>query len=879
MRIRFVIGLLLFGANAMAWAAQGAGTVSAAHPERQPDASAGPSTTAGAGVPASRVLVSQAEMNLCPLSAVSEQFGVAVFVHIRHEPPQRHAACLIDLKTGQVSDLSESFVDKSRPNSVPRLSLSPDGRRCLITITTERDRVLYVLDLATRKAAKLTVPSLGSRPRWCGASKLVYNERRRRGLPNRAKVIDVQNGKVADLWFYGRVLAVDMLGTTFAVLANRDDPKQPDAGMRSIALTILTDQGKVLKTFPGLGENDVRAMSPRGKYMAHWEAGHRGWDRGGKCTIAALDKGATWRFDCLPGERIKKVSDAGEVITATEPGVGERGTTIRYRSASQQGRVLGSLQNPIVSGNILYYLGEKNRSIVRMSLPLATTDPNETEFRRVQIVTTAPGPQSCPSGGMATTAPGPQSRPARGPSGAIHGDFKGTAAEFLAEAMKDPSVCIMNPPADEDPYGSPGAKEWREMVSRSTVMLMLYPDATVAEFNPTLRMRQRHARSSFGWGRAIGYHRAWYPDGKVMLIEHFTEKGLVWARYYDAGGKLLSQIDDGKGLALSMQIVRRPGLVCGELRYIKGQPVNADGRFDESKYVSATRNVWRSGGHKVSLSWRDAIGKAARALEFVKSQPTSSASSQPTSFMSSQPANAWSEEGIGTIWRVGRRTYGLRVKDGAMFFSDDGGATKRELKSGLDVPPGGLHITTDGSVYLWGAVATDHPEKGIPNRIVFSRDHGVTWVKTAAPIDYMIGLDVLDGGTIRVDGRYLPTGGLREGEHWFLLQRWFAMTTRGQRWTKSPDPFGGTPRVVRRIQVADKGGMIYVVQEPSWLDPGSYLVLLCRSLAQPPIKVGSSSDEPEVVLAEDGQSFRVLVKGKPISTTDIRTGKVMPCRP
>jgi hypothetical protein len=455
--------------------------------------------------------------------------------------------------------------------------------------------------------------------------------------------------------------------------------------------------------------------------------------------------------------------------------------------------------------------------------------------------------------------------------GAVHGDFKGTADEFLAEAMKDPDVGIMNPPADKDPYGSLDATDWMKRVSRSAAQLWLYPDATVAEFNPTLRDRQRGGLWPGGKAAAVGYHRAWYPDGKVMLIEHFTEKGLVWARYYDAEGKLLSKIDDGNGLALQMQTKRRPGLVRGELRYVNGEPANAEGRFDESKYLPATGSVKLSGEHTLSMPWSDTLGVAARALEFVKSHPPSSASSRP--------AGSWSEEGIGTIWQVGQRAYGLRVKDGAMFFRDDGGATGRELKPGLDCPPGGLRIAADGSIYLWGAAATDHPEKAIPNRIVFSRDWGMTWAKTAAPIDYMVGLDVQDDGTIMVRGRYLPEGGLREGEHWFLLQTWCVMTTRGQRWTKMPDFFAGPPRVVKRIQLADKGGTIYVIQAPGFLDPGSYQVLLCRSLDQPPVMAGESSDEPEVVLAEDGQSFRVLVKGKTVSTTDVRTGKVTRNRP
>lgn len=849
MRMDLTVGLFFLAALTMALAAEDAFAAPATQPERQPGASAAPPTAGSADAPATQVLVSQTQISLYPLSAVSEKLGLAMFVHLQNQPPQRHAACLIDLKTGRITDLSENFSDKPRPNSVPHMSLSPDGGRCLVTIETEKDRLLYVLDLATRKASKLTVPSLGSRPLWCGATRLVLNERRQRGQPSRAKVVDVQGGQITDLPFYGQVLAVDMLGATFAVLANRNDPKQPDAGMRPLAVMILTDQGKVLKTFTNLGERDVRAMSPTGKYLAYLQGRDEDSDSGGAYTIAAVDKGSTWQFDPVPEERILKVSDAGEVITAKEAGVGEHGTTIRYRSASQQ-RVLGSLWRPVVSGNSLYYLGEGNQSIVRMSLPLTTTDPEESEFRRPQT---------------GATQPAAQSRPAGGPSGAVHGDFKGTAEEFLAEALKDPDVGIMNPPADKDPYGSVGAEEWREMASRAAAQLWLYPDATPAEFNPTLRDRQRGGLWPGGKAGAIGYHRAWYPDGKVMLIEHFTEKGLVWARYYDASGKLLSQIDDGNGLALWMQARRRPGLVRGELRYINGQPANAEGRFDESKYLPATGSVKLSGEHTLSMPWPDTLGLAARALEFVKSQPTSSASSKP--------ASAWSEEGIGTIWQTGRRVYGLRVKDGAMFFSADGGATGRELKPGLDCLPRDLHITADGSIYLWGVAATAHPEKGIPNWIVFSRDQGMTWVKTAAPIDYMVGLDVQDDGTIVVGGRYLPEGGLREGEHWFLLQPWFVMTTRGQRWTKLPHPFGGLLRVVRRIQLANKGGMIYVVQNPGFSDPGSYQVLLCRSLDQPPVMAGGSSDEPEVILAEDGLSFRVLVKGKPLSTTDVRTGR------
>ena len=478
------------------------------------------------------------------------------------------------------------------------------------------------------------------------------------------------------------------------------------------------------------------------------------------------------------------------------------------------------------------------------------------------------GASSAPTATTSAGAPIVKSRPASGPSGRIHGDFKGTAQEFLEEAMKDPDVGVMNPPADKDPYGSLGARERMERLTRSAAELHLHADATVAEFNQRLRDRQRDAKWAGMGPCATGYHRGWYPDGNVMFIEHFTENGLVWARYYDAGGKLLSKVDDGNGLALLMQTWRRPGLVRGELPYANGQPANADGRFDESKYQTAMTRDSVPRPNPLAMSWQQAMGWARHALGEARHQPTSAALPQP-------PV-AWNAEGIGTIWQDGQRACGLRVKDETMFLSDDGGATKRELKSDANFPPRAIHIIQDGSVYLLGVGTTAHPDKGIPNQIVFSRDMGKTWAKTSAPVDYVFSLDVQDDGTIVVTGSILPAGGLREGEHWCLLQPWAVMTTRGARWTRTPHPFMGPAEVVRRIHVGDKGGMAYVVQQPSGHGPGSYQVLLCRGLDQMPILAGRSGDEPEVVVSGDGQSLQVLAKGQLISNTDIRTGKVTP---
>jgi len=130
-----------------------------------------------------------------------------------------------------------------------------------------------------------------------------------------------------------------------------------------------------------------------------------------------------------------------------------------------------------------------------------------------------------------------------------------------------------------------------------------------------------------------------------------------------------------------------------------------------------------------------------------------------------------------------------------------------------------------------------------------------------------------------VDGRYLPAGGLKAGEHWFLLYPWIVMTTHGQKWTKSPDPFGGTPEIIKRMPVGDRGATVYVVQQPGFLDPGDYQVLVCLGLDRMPILAASAPDKPEAVLADDGQSLRVTVNGKLVSTTDIRTGKVTKSKP
>ena len=98
MRIHMAVELFFLGTVTMAWATEDAATAPATHPERQPGASTAPTTTTSADARAAKVMVSQAQVSLYPLFAVSERLGLALFVHLQYQQSQPHAVCLIDLK-------------------------------------------------------------------------------------------------------------------------------------------------------------------------------------------------------------------------------------------------------------------------------------------------------------------------------------------------------------------------------------------------------------------------------------------------------------------------------------------------------------------------------------------------------------------------------------------------------------------------------------------------------------------------------------------------------------------------------------------------------------------------------------------------------------
>jgi hypothetical protein len=231
------------------------------------------------------------------------------------------------------------------------------------------------------------------------------------------------------------------------------------------------------------------------------------------------------------------------------------------------------------------------------------------------------------------------------------------------------------------------------------------------------------------------------------------------------------------------------------------------------------------------------------------------------------------------VGRAEKDQWGVRPKTGEVLLSEDRGQTWKVVKADLGFRPVQIGVSDYSDVFIWGLLPTETPEKGLPNRIVFSRDRGATWHTVTAPADYVLGLGVQENCLI-VAGKFLPKAGLKPGEDWFGLHDWMIVTSltpegTGKRWTKKDVHFtGGGVNVVQTVQQPDGKGWLYVVRYPGWLDdPGGYTVHYHGSLAELPKEMARCEKQPEVAFGPEGKTVEVREPDKPAVVLDVRTGK------
>jgi len=508
-------------------------------------------------------------------------------------------------------------------------------------------------------------------------------------------------------------------------------------------------------------------------------------------------------------------------------------------------------------------------------------------------------------------------------------DYRAEAEAFVAKCLKDPNVLVMNPPVDADPYGDAsaedGRKSFREAMMKGGDILILYPDAMPCELNPPMLFRHLPPPedSKPPPPPTPRLHKQWYPDGRPKVVEEYLGQDIVSGLYYDAKDNLLGRVERGEGTAFEFPLGGHIENVVATCPYSggkrNGQYINW---FDFDKKLKMMQTTYRDGKKEgLALSWTpsgqlnmishykndrqdgDEVwfnpdGSVSSSRRYENGRTVEGATEQydpkpyqqapweqPPFRHTSLQARDWpggtepaDASGVVTVGRAEKDQWGVRPKTGEVLLSEDRGQTWKVVKADLSFRPVQIGVSDYSDVFIWGLLPTETPEKGLPNRIVFSRDRGATWHTVTAPADYVLGLGVQENCLI-VAGKFLPKAGLKPGEDWFGLHDWMIVTSltpegTGKRWTKKDVHFtGGGVNVVQTVQQPDGKGWLYVVGNPAWLDPGDYSVFYHGALAELPKLLTRCETKPEVGFGPEGKTVEVREPDKPAVVLDVRTGK------
>jgi len=510
-------------------------------------------------------------------------------------------------------------------------------------------------------------------------------------------------------------------------------------------------------------------------------------------------------------------------------------------------------------------------------------------------------------------------------------NFRAEAEAFVAESLKDPNVHVMNPPVDADPYGDMSGKErfgrLTELISKGGNFLFLYPDGMPCELNPPRLFHPLPPPEDSHSPPAPTprLHKQWYPDGRPMLIEEYLNQNLVSGVYRDAGGQLLGRIDEGTGTALVMNhdLTANIGQIVATCEYVGGKRNGSCIYWlDFDKKLKSRQETYRDGKKEgLALAWMQSgqlntiahykddrqdgdevyfkpDGSVSSSRRYENGRTVEGATEQydpkpyqqapwerPPVRRTKLRTRDWPHavEGadpsaVVTVARADKDTWGVRPKTGEVLLSEDAGKTWKVVKGDLNFAPQKIAVTNYSEVFLWGVLPTDTPEKGLPNRILFSRDRGATWHTVSAPVDYLLALEV-QGDFVIGTGKFLPAGGLKPGEDWFGLSNWLLMTTLtdsgvGKHWTRTDMPFtGGEVKVVQTVQRPGSEARLHVVRTPGWMDsPGGYEVHYHGALSELPKFMARCEKQPDVAFGPDGKTVEVREPDKPAVVLDVQTG-------
>ncbi|MHC4981689.1 MAG: toxin-antitoxin system YwqK family antitoxin [Planctomycetota bacterium] len=406
-------------------------------------------------------------------------------------------------------------------------------------------------------------------------------------------------------------------------------------------------------------------------------------------------------------------------------------------------------------------------------------------------------------------------------------------------------------PAEWDPYGE--VRSYRRLPS---LPWSLYPDAMPAAM-AELGTEGTHPGYNDFTQCGAGLSIQWYPDGRPMAVEYLERKEppsgdqadvehhfprgkgtafLMQAKYYGPKGKLLSQVVDGKGVAMSMLISPR-GLVevSRTCEFEGGLP---HGRWiewaDYDRGIKKAEYIYRHGELQATVAETDETEPPQETSEWFRQDwPTRRLPDPFKRFRRGPDGPAPIEAaGITVMHQLGDdKFWGVRSADEAIVFSGDGGRNWRVLKAGFDFQPMQMIVTRRMEIFVWGWKQTKHPEKGIPSRVVFSRDNGRTWRTAIPPASYTVEMWVDDEGVIWIHGRLLPKDGLAAGKHWFFLHSWAFGTYEGRGWIRRYE--GGFYDVEYLPSPAGNAFASLTTLTP-YHAPAEYKVYLWTSLAEMP---------------------------------------------
>lgn len=546
------------------------------------------------------------------------------------------------------------------------------------------------------------------------------------------------------------------------------------------------------------------AFSPDSRHLAYWaQVGDK------QCVVLDGELGPAW--DNIRSQDVCFLPDGSLAYQAVRDGWLYQ---VRYGPAQQSATTEPGRPAPAAAAAAL--------KAIRLPLP---PPPPWPASQPATMPTTAPAREDI-AGWLALVAP----------PGLKAEEYRKRAQELLKLCANSKEIVFSEFPAEMDPYGEHGQAVWHSGGPPPEQNLFLHPNG----MPDTLLIPGgfEKARMYYGGRRGSPLRVQWYPDGRPMLVEHWTQAGLRWGMYYDNTGHLLSSVRDGLGLALEMSPT---GKVLSAQQF-------AGGVLHGRVVHAVTCELYRQGAVKIpQYTAAPPAGVLPKGVVVEADVPPSFTCRAYSAADRQKAAN----------WQWARAKWDELAKD-------------------KDFTPMGLAEAGPKTALVWGWAATKTPEKGIPNRIAISRDGGTTWTSISAPAAVLTKAEVTPEGNIEAIGPLLPRQALAQGAHWAYHRKWSFISEDGRSWIRLGWGDGSSGVMVKSSLASPAGiGTLYFVQTSGYHQPTQDYVEFSPSLLQAPRNLfgGYGRGKFTAAWSQDGKQVLVSREDGSTLTIDPMTGE------